>query len=143
MARYVVTVPSSKSAADAFALMADMRTYTAWDRGITNVVMSSGEAPGLNTVYDVTVRGVGGRPTTLRYITTEYTPSENVLLVGKNSMFTSIDRITITPTSTGCDITYDAQLTLNGLFAPFNLMLGLVFNKVGDSAAKGLRKVFA
>lgn len=143
MARYVVTIPSSKSAADAFALMADMRTYTAWDRGITNVVMSSGDAPGLNTVYDVTVRGVGGRPTTLRYTTTEYTPSSNVLLVGKNSMFTSIDRITITPTGTGCDITYDAQLTLNGLFAPFNLMLGLVFNKVGDSAAKGLRKVFA
>ena len=143
MARYVVTIPSSKSAADAFALMADMRTYTAWDRGITNVVMSSGDAPGLNTVYDVTVRGVGGRPTTLRYTTTEYTPSSNVLLVGKNSMFTSIDRITITPTATGCDITYDAQLTLNGLFAPFNLMLGLVFNKVGDSAAKGLRKVFA
>lgn len=143
MARYVVTVPSSKSADEAFALMADMRTYTSWDRGITNVVMSSGDAPGLNTVYDVTVRGVGGRPTTLRYTTTEYAPSANVLLVGKNSMFTSIDRITVAPTATGCDITYDAQLTLNGLFAPFNLMLGLVFNKVGGSAAKGLRKVFA
>ena len=123
--------------------MADMRTYTAWDRGITKVEMSSGDAPGLNTVYDVTVRGIGGRPSTLRYTTTEYSPTTNVLLVGKNSMFTSIDRITVTPTATGCDITYDAQLTLNGVFAPFNVLLGLVFNKVGDSAARGLRKTFA
>ncbi|MEY3691177.1 MAG: hypothetical protein RJB57_832, partial [Actinomycetota bacterium] len=54
--------------------------------------------------------------------------------------FTSVDRITVKPAESGCSVTYDAKLTFNGLLAPFNLALGLVFNKVGDSAAKGLRR---
>ena len=104
MPRYVVTVPSSKSAREAFALMADMTTFPAWDPGIAD---------------------------------------SRVLLVGKNSVFTSIDLIEITPTSSGCNITYDAKLTFNGLLAPMNIGLGLVFNKIGDRAAKGLRRVLA
>ena len=58
-------------------------------------------------------------------------------------MFTSIDRVTIVPTETGCDVTYDAILTANWIVAPMNLVLGAVFKKVGDSATKGLRRVLA
>jgi hypothetical protein len=58
-------------------------------------------------------------------------------------MFTSIDRITIVPTATGCDVTYDAILTANWIIAPMNLLLGRVFDKVGDTATRGLRKVLA
>jgi hypothetical protein len=62
---------------------------------------------------------------------------------GRNALFTSIDRITITPSPTGCDVTYDAILTANWIVSPMNLVLGAIFKKVGESATKGLRKVLA
>jgi hypothetical protein len=143
MPRYVVTVPSSKSVRDAFALMADMTTFPAWDPGISHVVQVSGSGPGADAVFDVTVGSIAGRPLTLRYETKEFIADSRILLVGKNSLFTSIDSIDITPTSSGCNITYDAKLTFNGLLAPMNIGLGLVFNKIGDRAATGLRREFA
>lgn len=143
MPKYVVTVPSTKSAHEAFQLLSDMTTFPAWDPGIAQVVQVRGSGSASDAVFDVTVGAIAGRPITLRYETKEYTPDSNVLLVGKNALFTSIDRITIAPTPSGCDITYDAELTFNGLFAPMNIGLGLVFNKIGDRAAKGLRREFA
>lgn len=143
MPQYVVTVPSSKSAADAFAYMSDMRLYPEWDKGISKVELIAGSTPGLGAAYAVTVRGIGGRDTVFRYDTTEWDSGRSLLLVGKGGPFTSVDRITVKPTDTGCDVTYDAKLTFNGILAPFNLVLGLVFNKVGDRATRGLRRVLA
>ena len=143
MPRYVVTVPSSWSPDRAYSYMADMTNYVEWDRGILRVTQTKGSGGGEGAVYEVTTRGFGGRDMLLTYETTEHDGSTNVLLVGKNFMFTSVDRITVAPTATGCDVTYDAKLTFNGLLAPLNLPLGLVFNKVGDAAAKGLRKKLA
>lgn len=143
MPRYVVTVPSSWSPDRAYAYMADMTNYVEWDRGIMRVTQTKGSGGGEGAVYEVTTRGFGGRDMLLTYETTEHDGATNVLLVGRNFMFTSVDRITVAPTATGCDVTYDAKLTFNGLLAPLNLPLGLVFNKVGDAAAKGLRKKLA
>ena len=143
MPRYVVTVPSSWSPDRAYSYMADMTNYVEWDRGIMRVTQTKGSGGGEGAVYEVTTRGFGGRDMLLTYETTEHDGATNVLLVGRNFMFTSVDRITVAPTATGCDVTYDAKLTFNGLLAPLNLPLGLVFNKVGDAAAKGLRKKLA
>lgn len=143
MARYIVTVPSSKSAEEAFAYMADMRTFTDWDPGISKVTQVSGTGAGAGAVFDVAVKGVAGRDTVLRYETVEYDAPRTVLLRGRNSLFTSVDRVTVEPTATGSNVTYDAVLTMNGLLSPMNLALGLVFNKIGDRAAKGLRRVLS
>ena len=143
MPRYVVTVSSSKSPKEVFGLMADMTTFPQWDPGISEVVQVAGSGPGATSVFDVAVGSVAGRPIKIRYETKEYLPDTRVLLVGKNSIFTSVDLITIDPSPTGCEITYDAKLTFNGILAPMNIGLGLVFNKIGDRAARGLRRVFA
>lgn len=123
--------------------MADLRNFSQWDRNIVKVEQIEGNGGGLNTVFDITVRGVGGKPSVLRYTTVEYDEHSNILVKGRNTLFTSIDRVTIVPTDTGCDVTYDAILTANWIIAPMNLVLGVVFNKVGDAATKGLRKVLA
>lgn len=143
MPKYNVTVNSSKSPQEAFAYMSDMRLYAEWDKGIKKVELVAGSEPGKGAAYDVTVAGFLGRDAVLRYETTEFDPDTNVLLVGRNSMFTSVDRITIEQTPTGCNVTYDATLTLNGLLSPMNVLLGLVFNKIGDRAARGLRTALA
>jgi hypothetical protein len=143
MARFITTVPSTKSPEEAFQYMADLRNFSQWDRNIIKVEQINGDGPGMKTVFDITVRGLGGRPSTLRYHTLEFDSPTNILVKGRNTVFTSIDRITITPTATGCDVTYDAILTANWIVAPMNLVLGAIFNKVGESATKGLRKVLA
>ena len=123
--------------------MSDMRLFPEWDKGIKKVELISGTGPGKGATYDVTVPGFGGKDSVLRYETTEFDPDTNVLLVGRNALLTSVDRVTVSTTASGCDVTYDAKLTFNGLLAPMNLFLGVVFNKVGDRAARGLRKALA
>ncbi len=143
MARYVTTIHSSKSPEEAFRYMSDLRNFGEWDRNITKVEQIEGNGAGLHAKFDITVRGPGGRPSVLRYDTVEYDEFSNVLVKGRNTLFTSIDRITVTPTADGCDVTYDAILTANWIVSPMNLVLGVVFNKVGDAATKGLRRVLA
>jgi hypothetical protein len=91
----------------------------------------------------VTVKGFGKSTSTLRYTTTEYDEFSNILVRGVNTFFTSVDRITIIKTDTGCTVIYDATLTANWIIAGMNLVLGKVFNKIGDNATSGLRKVLA
>jgi hypothetical protein len=143
MARYTTTIHSTKTPAEAFAYMADLRNFTDWDRNIISVTQVEGDGPGLDTVFDIAVKGIGGKPSVLRYTTVEYDEHTNVLVKGHNRLFTSIDRVTVVPTDTGCDVTYDAILTANWIISPMNLVLGAVFNKVGDAATKGLRRVLA
>lgn len=143
MAHYTTTIPSSKTPEEAFRYMADLRNFAQWDRNIVKVEQINGDGPGLNTVFDITVRGVGGRPSVLRYTTLEFDEFSNILVKGHNKIFTSIDRVVVVPTATGCDVTYDAILTANWIVSPLNLILGSIFNKVGNSATKGLRKVLA
>jgi hypothetical protein len=143
MAHYVATIPSSLSAEAAFAYMCDLRNFAEWDRGIKKVEQVKGDGPGLGAVCDITVRGAGGRDDVLRYETLEFEVPRTILVKGRNNKFTSIDRVTVTPTATGCDVTYDAILTANGIYFFMNFALGRVFQKVGDAAVAGLRKKIA
>ena len=101
MARYVTTINSSKSPEEAFAYMADLRNFADWDKGVIKVEQINGSGAGMGTIFDVTVKGFGGSTSTLRYTTTEYDAPRNVLVKGVNTLFTSVDRVTITPTATG------------------------------------------
>jgi len=143
MARYVTTIPSSLTPQEAFAYMADLHNFAKWDKGVVKVVQVKGSGAGLGTIFDVTVKGFRKSTSTLRYTTTEYDEFSNILVRGVNTFFTSVDRVTIIKTDTGCAVIYDATLTANWIIAGMNLILGKVFNKIGDIAISGLRKVLA
>ena len=143
MARYVTTIQSSLTQQEAFTYMADLRNFAKWDKGVVSVVKVEGSGAGLGTIYDVTVKGLGKTTSTLRYTTTEYDEFSNILVRGVNTLFTSVDRITINKTATGCEVIYDATLTANWIIAAMNLVLGKVFNKIGDNATRGLREALA
>ena len=55
MARYVTTVRTGRSAADAFAFMADLRNFAEWDPGVSKVVQVEGNGGGRDAVFDVTL----------------------------------------------------------------------------------------
>lgn len=142
MAKYTVSVESSKSVEEAFAYMADLRNFANWDPGVLTVTQVAGDGAGLGSSFDLAVKSVGGG-TVLRYETLEYDEPGNLLVEARNSKFTSIDRITVVAKDEGSIVTYAAELLLNGCLSPLNPLLGLVFNRIGDRAAAGLRRVLA
>ena len=142
MAKYKVSVESSKSVEEAFAYMADLRNFANWDPGVLTVTQVAGDGAGPESSFDVAVKSVGGG-TVLRYETVEYDKPGNLLVEARNSKFTSIDRITVVAKGEGSIVTYAAELLLNGCLSPLNPLLGLVFNRIGDRAAAGLRRVLA
>ena len=143
MAHYVTTVPSSKTPEEAFAFMSDVRNFTQWDRGIKKIDQVVGDGAGVGSVYNITVKGLGGKDSVFRYVTLECDSPTNFLVKGKNVIFTSVDHITVTPTATGCNVTYDAVLTANLIVWPMNIWLGRIFDKVGASATRGMTKALA
>ena len=140
MARYVTKVKTPRSPQKAFAYMADLRNFAEWDPGVKAVEQVEGSGGGADAVFDVTVAGVVG-DLTLRYRTEEYDAPRNLLVVARSLIFTSIDRITVEPEGTGSVVTYDADLRLNGPLRIGDLGLRLVFDRIGDRAAAGLRRV--
>ena len=140
MARYVTTVRTAKTPKQVFAYMADLRNFAEWDPGVKAVKQVKGSGGGADGVFDVTVAGIG-RDLTLRYVTEEYDAPRNLLVVARSLVFTSIDRITVKPDGKGSVLTYDADLRLNGVLRLGDLGLRLVFGRIGDRAAAGLRRV--
>ena len=140
MARYVTTVKTAKTPQEVFAYMADLRNFAKWDPGVKAVKQVKGSGGGPGNVFDVTVAGIG-RDLTLRYVTEEYDAPRNLLVVARSTVFTSIDRITVEPDGAGSVVTYDADLRLNGVLRLGDLGLRLMFGRIGDRAAAGLRRV--
>lgn len=140
MARYVTQVATPLSPDEAFTFVADLTNFEDWDPGVRRSVQVIGDGTGVGAAYDVTVAAVP-RDIVLRYETIEYDAPRSTLVQARNPVFTSEDRITVTPAPEGGGsiVTYDADLRLNGPLVLFDLGLRLVFDRIGDRAAAGLR----
>lgn len=136
MARYVTKVRTTRSAADVFAFMADLRNLVQWDPGVRSAVMVEGEAGTASAVVDVVVSG-----TTLRYHTTSFDPPTSVVVRAESSTLISIDRIDVEDQGDTRVVTYDADLQLKGVLKVAGPVLRLAFGRIGDRAAAGLRRV--
>lgn len=114
MARYVVHLKSPRTAADAFAYMADLANFADWDVGVERAQQVEGDGPGPDATYDVTVKVIG-RPLTLRYVVTEFDPPARLVARARSSVLTSLDTITVRDHEAGSVVTYEAELTLVAL----------------------------
>lgn len=139
MAQYTTTVSTPRSPEDAFAYMADLRNFAEWDPGVQSVVQIAGDGGGADAVFDVTV-DAPGKGLTLRYETIEYSAPSTVTVKATSKMFTSLDRIDVTPDGDGSIVRYDAQLLLNGPLRVLDLALRPIFGRIGGRANSGLLK---
>lgn len=137
MARYVTTVRTPRSPDEAFTYMADLRNFAEWDPGVTASTQVQGDGPGPDAEFDVSVKAPG-RPLTLRYVTTEYDAPRSVTVKASSRLFTSLDRIDVTPEGDGALVRYDAELTFNGPLGIFDKLLQGSFRKIGDRANQGM-----
>jgi len=138
MARYTVSIASPRSPSDAFAYMSDVTHFPEWDPGTKKAVRLVGDG-GVGTIYELTVKA--GTTTVMRYNVIEHDAPHRLLLVAHTSLITSHDEIRVEPTATGCIVTYDAELTLNGPLRLFDRLLGVAFERIGDRAVPGLERV--
>ena len=124
---------------DAFAYMADLNHFAQWDPGVARVQQVSGDGPGPDAAFDVAVKAAG-RSITLRYNIVRYEAPSTVVAFAESSLLSSRDTITIEPSESGSGsiVTYDAVLTLKGLLALADPLLGLSFKRIGDRAGAGL-----
>lgn len=135
MARYTTTIASPWSAQKAFDYMADLRNFEAWDPGVKKSTMTTGTEPGVGTEYKVTV-GL----TDLTYVTEEYDAPTRTVAEAKSAVLRSYDIIEVTETADGCEVFYDARLTLNGVLGLADPLLGIAFGRIGDKAAAGMAR---
>ena len=94
MARYVTTVRTSWSPEQAFAYMADLRNFAAWDPGVKGVIQVDGDGAGADASFDVTV-AVPGRDMVLRYRTVQFDAPTEVLVIASTGLLTSEDRVSV------------------------------------------------
>lgn len=140
MARYRATVSSARSADRTFAYLADFSTTQEWDPGIARAERLDGGALGVGSRFEVVSR-VLGRDVVLTYEITAYDPTaRRVVLRGTNATTVSVDEIVV---GADASVTYDADLTLKGPGRLLDPLLSLVFGRIGDRAAAGLREVLA
>ena len=138
MARYATNIRTDRSPTDAFAFMADLRNFEAWDPGVQDAKQVVGDGGGPDAEFDVTV-DAPGKGLTLRYVTTEYDAPNRVVVRAESTMLTSLDRIDVVADGDGSLVTYDAELTLNGPLGIFDVFLKPVFNRIGGKADRGLQ----
>ena len=134
--RREVTAKSSPKAV--FAYLSDFSTTTEWDPGTVKTVRASGDG-GVGTVYRNRSR-FAGRESELTYTVIERRDPEMIRLRGENDAVTAIDTITVTPTSSGSRVVYEAIFRFKGVRKVAVPFLGRAFKKLGDEAEVGLRE---
>ena len=137
MARYTTTIESSLSPDQAFAYMADFSHAREWDPSVADATRI-GDV-GADATFDLVVR-FGGRKLPMRYETTDFdAAARRVVLQADNPRFVSRDTITVAPADGGSSVHYDAALDLRGLGRVLDRLLQLLFDRMGNKAAAGMR----
>lgn len=139
MAHYEVTIATSLDPQEAFDRLAAVERFVEWDPGVTSGERVEGDGPGLESAYVLKVKSFVGADLPLRYETSAYDAPNRFVIVADAKSLRSDDVITVVPDADGCRVTYAADLKMKGAFALANPVLGLVFKRIGDKAAAGLR----
>jgi dehydrogenase/reductase SDR family protein 12 len=144
MARYHATITAPIEVTEAFDYLARFSTTAEWDPGVLEAEMVTPEPVELGSAFRV-VASFAGRKLPLRYEVTDFDRPRRVTVRAENGSTISEDTITFTPADRRDDaghhteVRYDADLRLKGAFRLFEPILGLMFHRIGDRAAGGLR----
>lgn len=136
MADYQVTVRAPGRADRVFDYLARFSNAAEWDPGVRSARMTTPEPVALGSQFALQVVFLG-RTIPMTYRIVEFEPGRRVALQATDPLL-SEDTITVQPAGDGCDVTYEARLTLTGVRRVADPLLGLVFRRIGDRAARGL-----
>lgn len=139
MARFTTTVSSPHPPEAVFDSLADFSTVAQWDPNVESAERMDDGALAVGSKFKV-LNNFFGQKQKLVYELLAYDRPGEFVVEAKTSSFDSNDTVTVTPTSSGCDVTYDAVITMKGAGRFFDPLIGLLFRIVGGKAEKGLRE---
>jgi hypothetical protein len=142
VATYLTSLASPWPAADLFNYMARFSNAAEWDPGVVEATEGHPGRPELGSTYRLVV-SFFGRRLALDYEIVEIDTPHRVVLRAENSMVCSTDVIEVVPTSGGARLTYQATLRPKGASAWIAPVLTMVFPRIGDRAAAGLKAKLA
>jgi hypothetical protein len=143
MATYRTSVSSPKPPADVFSYLARFSNAAHWDPGVLAAEDITPGPPAFGSTYRLMVRFLG-LTVPLEYRIEEIDAPKRVVLRAENAMVHSTDVIEVAPAlSGGSTVTYKATLTPKGASAALAPLIGMVFRRIGDRAAAGLRASLA
>jgi hypothetical protein len=138
MAHYFARIPVSATRSDAFAYLSRFDHTAEWDPGVVAGEMLTAEPVGVGSRFALTARFLG-RHIPLEYEIADFERDVRVVLQAENRSVRSVDTITFEDDELGCVVVYDAELVANGIGRLIDPLLALVFRRIGDRAAAGLR----
>ncbi len=138
MPRYTTTIDSPKPPGEVFAYLSDFATAAEWDPGVARATRLTAGPVHVGSKVEIVARFLG-REVPLVYVVEQLEEPRRVLLRGENATTISLDEIVVEPDGSGSRVTYDARLSLKGPLRLAEPALALIFRRIGDAAAQGLR----
>lgn len=138
MPHYAARVPVSVTRSAAFAYLSRFDDAAEWDPGVDAAEMLTPEPVGVGSRFRLVARFLGGR-IPLEYEIVEYERDERIVLRAENRSVRSVDTITFDVDDHGSVVVYDARLDAKGIRRLAEPLLSIVFRRIGDRAARGLR----
>jgi hypothetical protein len=143
MVTYRTSVSSPQPPADVFAYLARFSNAVHWDPGVSAAEDITPGPPAFGSTYRLMVRFFGFT-LPLEYRIEEIDAPKRVVLRAENAMVRSTDAIEVALTlGGGSTVTYEATLTPKGASAALAPLIGVIFRRIGDRAAAGLRAALA
>jgi len=145
VAHYLATIDVPVPAAEAFDYLAEFSTTQEWDPGVETAEMVTALPVALGSRFHLVTK-VAGRAVPLGYEIIAYDRPNRVTVRAENASTISEDTITFTEVA-GPDgssdphtsVRYEAGLELKGAYRVLTPVIGLMFQRIGDRAAAGLR----
>ena len=138
MAHYVARIPVSVTRSAAFAYLSRFDRAADWDPGVEAGEMLTPEPVEVSSRFRLVARFFGRR-IPLDYEIIEYDRDERIVLRAENRSVRSVDTLTFEDDDNGSAVVYDARLDAKGIARLAEPLLSVVFRRIGDRAAAGLR----
>lgn len=139
MAHYQTNFATPTSAEAAFDYLSRFSSTAEWDPGVVEARDLTPDPVGVGSAFEV-VSTFLGRRVPLRYEIIEYDAPNHVVLQAENGSVCSTDTISCQPGADGSTVVaYDAVLEPRGVARVLAPLFAVVFRRIGDRAALGLR----
>jgi hypothetical protein len=123
----------------AFDFISDFRHASLWDPR-TQSVRKLTEGPiGRGTQFLLRAK-LGPLGLDFPYEIVEYERPSVIVFAGRTPFFDYRERVTFAPDGKGTTIEWAAHMELRSLLAPGNLLLALMYQRIGDDATGGIQR---
>jgi carbon monoxide dehydrogenase subunit G len=133
------TIATSLSVEEAFAFVADFANASQWDPGVAWSERLDDGPLAVGARYLLGVR-MAGRVSPMVYQVTHLEANRRVVLAGRGRGVAAVDEITFSPTETGSQLDYSADIRLTGLLRLVEPFAGGAFERIARDAREGMQR---